>query len=113
MAAMTYPSAPRLALADPARLEELRAERGNPIDWRPHGFFFRISRSEEKAREDFLKIFGSVAPPAKPPLGEMGFAYENINADRAVQAAFRIERLDPPRRSVAVAVRAGALTARL
>lgn len=70
--------------------------------------FFRISRSEEKAREDFLKIFGSVAPPAKPPLGEMGFAYENINADRAVQAAFRIERLDPPpRRSVAVAVRAG------
>ena len=113
LSAMTYPSAPRLTLADPARLEELRAERDKPIVWPPPGFFFRISRGEEEARGDFLKIFGSVSPPAEAPPGEMGFVYENISGGRAVQAAFRIERLEPPRRSVAVAVRAGALAARL
>lgn len=69
---MTYPSAPRLALADPARLEELRAERGNPIDWRPHGFFFRISRSERESAGGLSENIRERRPARQTPAGGDG-----------------------------------------
>ena len=109
---MFYPSAPRLALADPACLDKMRAARGNPISWPP--MLLKQRLNEERTREEFLKIFGNVNPPAAAPRGEIGLAHQNLGNKAAFQAAFRINLLPSPGfRRLKVSVRAGALYARL
>lgn len=111
MVAMFYPSAPHLALADPAGLEKMRAARNNPISWPPR--ILRLYNSTAAAAQ-FLEIFGSVEPPVSAPEGEMGLAHQSIKNNMAFQAAFRISReASPGFRRHAVSVRAGGLSARL